>query len=154
MARIDLADVRVSVPPPRRQSGGEWDWYHALAFGDRMFVRRFMVSGGTSPDDLATQLGQDIDATMARWIDSLRAERGIGGFGDVDDVWDNFAVVDDLSELVGPGEVAELLGVKAPTVHQWRHRGLMPDVVAVLTSTPIWRRSDVEAWARDTGRLS
>jgi predicted DNA-binding transcriptional regulator AlpA len=29
-----------------------------------------------------------------------------------------------------------------------------PEPVAVLSAGRIWRRADVEAWARETGRLS
>lgn len=62
------------------------------------------------------------------------------------------AVLDPL-ELVGPAEIATRLGVKPATVHQWRTRGAIVEPFAVVTSTPVWRWSDVEAWARSSGRL-
>lgn len=57
------------------------------------------------------------------------------------------------SELVGPDEVAELLGVQRHTIVVWRHRQIMPTPAVVLSGVPLWDRQDVEKWAHETGRL-
>ena len=51
-------------------------------------------------------------------------------------------------DLVGVREVAERAGVAAATVHSWRRRhGDFPEPVVVLSTGPVWRWPDVEAWA-------
>lgn len=57
-----------------------------------------------------------------------------------------------MSRLVGPHEVAALLGVKVATVHMWRSRGVMPEPDYVLSRVPIWRESVIRKWAKETGR--
>jgi hypothetical protein len=70
------------------------------------------------------------------------------------------------SELVGPGEVAERLGVKRPTISQWRARySDFPTPLAFLddgrrgvvgrgaTGLPVWEWSSVATWAKMNGRL-
>lgn len=59
---------------------------------------------------------------------------------------------DDMSNLVGPDEVAAMLNVKRNTVAQWRFRRLLPEPALVLSQIPIWKRSDIEEWAKLTGR--
>ena len=63
-------------------------------------------------------------------------------------------MADDQLDLVGIAEVAEMLNVTPQRVHQlhWGEHGF-PEPVAVLAAGRIWRRSDVEVWARDTRRL-
>jgi chromosome partitioning protein len=58
-------------------------------------------------------------------------------------------------DLVGAAEIAERLGLThVPSVHSWRRRyGDFPQPIAELKMGLIWRWSDVEAWARKTGRL-
>jgi Putative ATPase subunit of terminase (gpP-like) len=58
-------------------------------------------------------------------------------------------------ELVGAAEIAERLGLaQVQTVHSWRRRyENFPQPVARLRQALIWSWPDVEAWARDTGRL-
>jgi hypothetical protein len=54
---------------------------------------------------------------------------------------------------VGAAEIAERLHVKPPTVHTWRHRKLMPEPRWTVSGQPAWDWAEVEAWARQTGRL-
>lgn len=56
-------------------------------------------------------------------------------------------------ELVGTAEIAAMLGVSQQRVHQLKQRPDFPEPLAVLTGITIWRREDVEEWARRTGRL-
>lgn len=60
-----------------------------------------------------------------------------------------------LGELtpVGAAEIASRLGVKPQTVHTWRHRKLMPPPRWTVSGQPAWNWSEIEAWARRTGRL-
>jgi ParB/RepB/Spo0J family partition protein len=101
------------------------------------------------PDDFQLETQQwDVDAAV--YVDEMstdRAER-------------------DPEDLVGPGEVAERLGVNRSTVAQWRRRhSEFPAPVVVIDAgnrpslrggasggTPIWRWSDVLEWAQKTGR--
>ena len=61
----------------------------------------------------------------------------------------------DPAELVGAHEIAERLNVKRPQViHSWRQRHEdFPEPVATLKTALIWDWSQIEAWARATGRL-
>lgn len=56
-------------------------------------------------------------------------------------------------EPVGLTEIARRLGVEQDTARQWHKRGLLPKHRWVVSSRPAWLWSDVEAWARETGRL-
>jgi prophage regulatory protein len=56
-------------------------------------------------------------------------------------------------DLVGLTEIAEMLGVSAQRVDQLARRDDFPEPVAVLAAGRIWRRGDIERWARGTGRL-
>jgi hypothetical protein len=58
-----------------------------------------------------------------------------------------------VSDLVGPQEIAERLGVKLATVHMWRYRDLLPAPLVVLSDVPVWEWPAIEAWAIATGRL-
>jgi hypothetical protein len=55
---------------------------------------------------------------------------------------------------VGAAEIAVRLRVKPQTVHAWRHRRLMPSPRWTVSGQPAWDWSEIEAWARRTGRLS
>lgn len=51
-------------------------------------------------------------------------------------------------ELVGVAEAAEILGWDKRRVSVYHARGLLPSPVAVLRAGPVWRRADIEAFAR------
>lgn len=58
------------------------------------------------------------------------------------------------NHLMGVQEVARLLGVTRQRVDELsRTHADFPEPEAVLASGRVWRREDVEAWARRTGRL-
>ena len=58
-------------------------------------------------------------------------------------------------DLMGVHEIAELLCVSRQRVDELsRTRDDFPEPVQVLRSGRIWARSDIETWARETGRLS
>jgi predicted DNA-binding transcriptional regulator AlpA len=61
----------------------------------------------------------------------------------------------DPADLVGAAEIADLLGWSHPqTVHTIRRRHAdFPQPVATVGRQLVWLWSDVEAWARATGRL-
>lgn len=54
---------------------------------------------------------------------------------------------------MGLTEIAEYLGVSRQRVHQLTHSPGFPEPVARLSAGHIWTREDVEAWARDSGRV-
>jgi hypothetical protein len=54
---------------------------------------------------------------------------------------------------VGSAEIAARLRVRPQTVHTWRQRGLMPEPRWTVSGQPAWDWTDIEAWARRTGRL-
>jgi hypothetical protein len=54
---------------------------------------------------------------------------------------------------VGAAEVAARLHVKPQTVHTWRHRNLMPAPRWNVSGQPAWDWAEIEAWAKQTGRL-
>jgi hypothetical protein len=60
----------------------------------------------------------------------------------------------DADDLVGAAEIAERLGLaQVQTVHTWRRRYEdFPEPVARLKQALIWSWSDVELWARASGR--
>lgn len=66
-------------------------------------------------------------------------------------------------DLVDIPEVAERLGVARRTVSAWRYRHQrhprppwrpFPQPMMTVSSRPVWRWADVEAWGKATGRLS
>jgi hypothetical protein len=54
---------------------------------------------------------------------------------------------------VGVAEIARRLGVKRQTAGMWRVRQLLPPPRWTISGQPAWNWPDVEAWARETGRL-
>jgi predicted DNA-binding transcriptional regulator AlpA len=58
-------------------------------------------------------------------------------------------------DLVRVSEVAERLGVQHATVRRWVSRGSFPpiEIVPGKASVEWWLWSEVEAWARQTGRI-
>jgi hypothetical protein len=61
----------------------------------------------------------------------------------------------DADDLVGAAEIAERLGLASTSVvRDWRLRHAdFPAPVRRLRMGSVWRWSDVERWARATGRL-
>ncbi len=57
-----------------------------------------------------------------------------------------------MTRLVGALEIAALLGVRPETVHTWRYRRLLPEPLATVSGTPVWREDTIVEWARETGR--
>lgn len=57
-------------------------------------------------------------------------------------------------DLVGLAEIGDMLGVSRQRVDQLARTKDFPEPVATISAGRIWRRADVEAWARATGRLS
>ncbi|HVO22235.1 MAG TPA: MerR family transcriptional regulator [Candidatus Margulisiibacteriota bacterium] len=54
---------------------------------------------------------------------------------------------------VGAAEIAARLRVKPQTVHTWRQRGLLPPPRWTVSGQPAWDWSEVEEWAKRTGRM-
>ena len=54
--------------------------------------------------------------------------------------------------FMGVTEIASMLGVSKQRVIQLSQRESFPVPVATLASGRIWKRKDVEAWARHAGR--
>ena len=48
--------------------------------------------------------------------------------------------------LLGPKDLARLLGVKVCTIHAWSHQGVLPPRVMVGRRLLRFRPQDVEAW--------
>jgi hypothetical protein len=59
----------------------------------------------------------------------------------------------DPADLVSIQEIATALEVRRDTVDKWRYRGVLPEPIATVASGPLWLWPDIEAWARQTGRL-
>lgn len=55
--------------------------------------------------------------------------------------------------LMGIAEIAELLGVSRTRIHQIRGEGDLPQPYDTLAMGPVWLRQDIEAWAKEAGRL-
>lgn len=146
-----------------RADGGHWDWYYALDDTTREYVRReYTVPGGLGPDVLATMLGLDIDEAMSRWLEVVLANKGLGKYSETDE-WDVPESVRHLErevgdvnprDMVGPTEIAQMLDVTLGAIRQWRRRGILPPPLKVVSGTPIWDRVDIDAWARDSGRVA
>jgi prophage regulatory protein len=56
-------------------------------------------------------------------------------------------------DLVGAAEIAELLSISRQRVDQLAAGDDFPEPIAVLAAGRVWKRADVEAWARRTGRI-
>lgn len=57
-------------------------------------------------------------------------------------------------DLVSTGDIAKMLVLSKQRVDQLARAGKMPEPVAIVSSGRVWLRDDIEAWARETGRLS
>lgn len=60
-----------------------------------------------------------------------------------------------MNNIVGAAEIAERLGLShAQTVHTYRRRYPdFPEPIANLRQALVWDWTDIEAWARTTGRI-
>ncbi len=58
-----------------------------------------------------------------------------------------------MDHLVGLSEIAQMLGLTRQRVDQLARLPDFPEPDAVLTAGRIWKREDIETWARETGRL-
>lgn len=56
-------------------------------------------------------------------------------------------------DLMSTPEIAELLGVSRQRVDQLSRSKGFPAPAAELAVGRVWLRQDIEAWARETGRL-
>lgn len=56
--------------------------------------------------------------------------------------------------LVGLTEIAEMLGVSRQYTDRLVRQVGFPEPEAVITAGRIWKREDVEEWARQTGRTT
>lgn len=65
---------------------------------------------------------------------------------------DTVLVVHETPELVGVSEAAAILGWDRRRVATYVARGAFPAPIASLVSGRVWRREDVEAFARDRRR--
>lgn len=61
-------------------------------------------------------------------------------------------MVTDVHHLVGAAEVGRMLGVSRQRVQQLVKSKDWPQVEVELEMGKVWKRADVEAWARDHGR--
>ena len=65
---------------------------------------------------------------------------------------DAVIVVEETPDLVGVSEAAAILGWDRRRVVTYVDRGAFPEPLATLAAGRIWRRDDVEAFARDRAR--
>ena len=134
---------------PRRAGNGrdpapEWDaWYTEFTSTDRRRLGRFMVDApaGIAPDVLATWLGTSVDDAMRQWRVAALAELGSLEH----DYWADDVHAAESAELaaadatlVGPQELACAFGVTQACIHQWRHRGRLPEPQWIISGVPIW----------------
>ena len=61
-------------------------------------------------------------------------------------------IVQEVPDLVGVSEAAAILGWDRRRVATYAERGAFPAPLASLASGRVWRRDDVEAFARDRAR--
>lgn len=61
-------------------------------------------------------------------------------------------IVHETPDLVGVSEAAAILGWDRRRVATYAERGSFPEPLARLSSGRVWRRDDVEAFARDRAR--
>ena len=55
-------------------------------------------------------------------------------------------------DLVAAGDIAEMIGISLQRIDQLARAGKMPEPVAIVSSGRVWLRSEIEQWARETGR--
>jgi predicted DNA-binding transcriptional regulator AlpA len=57
-------------------------------------------------------------------------------------------------DLVGVKEIGEMLGVTRQRADQLADTAGFPEPISRISAGRIWRRQDVEAWAKATGRVT
>ena len=57
-----------------------------------------------------------------------------------------------IESLVSVPEIADMLGVSGQRVHQLAATKAFPSPASDLAARRVWKRSDVEKWAKATGR--
>ena len=151
IARL-MPEGSLQAPPSPRTpefAGGEWDWYYQLSPGAKRKVLRHCQPVGLGPDSCASAAGFEyVDDWAVALLAAVDAPRDTGREPAP------YAQMLDASELVGPVEVAEMLGVAVNTVHVWRKRQLLPAVWAVISGTALWSRWEILEWADTTGRIA
>lgn len=140
--------------PGQRDPSPTWDPWYCLPLTTRRQLLPFMAParspGGLALDDLADLIGAgSLDDALTRWARACQmARRGSSGWDSPDvDAWeaaDRLAETD--AELYGPAELAELLGISVPNLHQRRHRGLLPAADLTLSRVPIWTGETIRTW--------
>jgi predicted DNA-binding transcriptional regulator AlpA len=61
-------------------------------------------------------------------------------------------MISDMHHLVGPREIAEMLGVSRQRVTQLTEQPGFPKPEVNLAMGKVWRTEDVIEWAKQTGR--
>ena len=57
-------------------------------------------------------------------------------------------------DLIGLAGIQEMLGVSRARADQLARKDGFPEPAAIIDGrTRVWERTDVEQWARDTGRM-
>jgi predicted DNA-binding transcriptional regulator AlpA len=59
----------------------------------------------------------------------------------------------DEPEVAAVAEIAELLGVSRQRVYRLIERSDFPQPIAELSVGRVWRTTDIQKWARRTGRV-
>lgn len=142
----------------RRDDAGELDWLYGLPESERAYLtRRYFSDSGVAVDVLATMADMSVNDWADAFVAAARAARD-RTLRDADLFSDEYeeaalsCTLDDVdvSELMGPVEVAKLFGVEVNTIAQWRRRfSDFPAPVVTLSGTYIWRRGDIEAWGAE-----
>ena len=136
----------------QRDPAGEWDWFYELPKLDREYISaHHFADVGIGMSDLAELMGADIAEAEKRFLQLARVARR--RFIDAESRDDYQPEILTWSDIVGPGEVAELLGVKVQTVAMWQLRKVLPMPSRVISRIPLWSRSEILDWAAETGRL-
>lgn len=89
------------------------------------------LEGGTTPRTFTA-------ATKAACIASLRRAAGPG----------NTLTIEVTPSLVGVAEAAKIMGWDKRRVVTYLDRGSFPEPIASLASGRVWRRDDIEAYAK------
>lgn len=144
----------------QRDDAGELDWLYSLSETERAYIlRNYFSDSGVEVDVLASANDLSVDEWAVQFVAAVRAarDRTLRSADVFSDEWEEAASVsaytDDVTELLGPWELADLLEVKRDTVYQWSHRQILPEPDLFISGNPLWFRSTVVDWAVRTGRL-